>query len=69
MKFECTFWNPESQLDIGETEFIEAENITELPARVYTRGFVYQYAKCLKMDPEEVAASYMNRVDQRQQKN
>ena len=26
MKFECTFWNPESQLDIGETEFIEAEN-------------------------------------------
>lgn len=48
---------------------IEAENINELPARVYTRGFVYQYAKCLKMDPEEVAASYMNRVDQRQQKN
>ena len=48
---------------------IEAENITELPARVYTRGFVYQYAKCLKMDPEEVAASYMIRVDQRQQKN
>ena len=48
---------------------IESENISELPARVYTRGFVYQYAKCLKMNPEEVAASYMNRVDQRQQKN
>ena len=29
MKFECTFWNPESQLDIGETEYIEADNKTE----------------------------------------
>ena len=48
---------------------IEEENINDLPARVYTRGFVYQYAKCLKMNPEEVAASYMNRVDQKQQKN
>tara|TARA_B100000925_G_scaffold262107_1_gene219219 strand:- start:7726 stop:8397 length:672 start_codon:yes stop_codon:yes gene_type:complete len=47
---------------------IEEENISALPARVYTRGFVYQYAKCLKMNPEEVAASYMNRVDQKQQK-
>lgn len=45
---------------------IESENYSQLPARVYTRGFVYQYAKCLKMNPDKVASSYMNRVDQSQ---
>ena len=48
---------------------IEEENISELPARVYTRGFVYQYAKCLKMNPEEVASSYMDRVEKELTKN
>ena len=48
---------------------IEEENLSDLPARVYTRGFVYQYAKCLKMNPEEVASSYMARVDKELNKN
>ena len=47
---------------------IESDNYSQLPARVYTRGFVYQYAKCLKINPDEVASSYMNRVDQSQNK-
>ena len=43
-------------------KYIEDEAITKLPATVYVRGFVYQYAKCLKLNPEMVAASYLNRI-------
>jgi DnaJ-class molecular chaperone len=38
---------------------IEDENIEKLPALVYTRGFVFQYAKTLKLNPELVATSYL----------
>ena len=37
MKFECTFWNPESQLDISETEYIEAESKLEA-ARFFSKN-------------------------------
>ncbi len=38
---------------------IEDEEISKLPALVYARGFVYQYAKCLKLNPDLVATSYI----------
>jgi DnaJ-class molecular chaperone len=38
---------------------IENVDIGKLPADVYTRGYVYQYAKVLKLNPEQVAASYL----------
>lgn len=41
---------------------IEEEDITRLPAIVYVRGFVYQYAKCLKLNPDLVATSYTYRL-------
>jgi hypothetical protein len=41
---------------------IEAEMIENLPAKVYVRGFVYQYAKCLKLNPDLVANSFMKRI-------
>jgi hypothetical protein len=40
---------------------IERDNFAELPVAVYTRGFVLNYAKCLSLDPEMVAASYMEK--------
>ena len=39
---------------------IEEENQSNLPSLVYVRGFVYQYAKCLKLNPDMVATSYIN---------
>ena len=42
--------------------YIEDEEVDKLPAPVYTRGFIYQYAKCLKLNPELVCSSYMNRL-------
>ncbi len=41
---------------------IEAENLEKLPAPAYIRGFVYQYAKCLKLNPDLVATSYLHRI-------
>lgn len=38
---------------------IESENFSQLPADVYVRGYVYQYAKVLKLNPEAVAASFL----------
>lgn len=44
--------------------YIESESFDLLPAAVYVRGFVYQYAKCLKLNPELVATSYLYRLKQ-----
>lgn len=46
---------------IGKTHIIaiEDENVAKLPAEVYVRGYVYQYAKVLKLNPEQVAQSYL----------
>jgi len=41
---------------------IEDEAFEKLPASVYVRGFVYQYAKTLKLNPELVANSFLYRL-------
>ena len=41
---------------------IEEEKLSNLPALVYVRGFVYQYAKCLKLNPDLVATSYITHL-------
>ena len=38
---------------------IEEEDIPKLPADVYVRGYVYQYAKVLKLNPDAVASSWL----------
>ncbi len=38
---------------------IEVEDLTKLPAEVYVRGYVYQYAKVLKLNPDKVASSFI----------
>lgn len=38
---------------------IETEDLPKLPAEVYVRGYVYQLAKVLKLNPEMVAASFI----------
>ena len=44
----------------GHLNNIELEDFSKLPAPVYVRGFVFQYAKCLKLKPDAVANSYIN---------
>jgi len=45
--------------------FIEEERFDGLPASVYVRGFVVGYAGCLGLDAKQVAASYLQRCDER----
>jgi flagellar biosynthesis protein FlhG len=40
---------------------IEEDEFDKLPAAVYVRGFVTEFAKCLKLDPEQVSQSYLRR--------
>ncbi len=41
---------------------IEADDVSKMPADAYVRGFVSQYAKVLKLNPELVATSYLHHV-------
>ena len=47
---------------------LEAEDYKNLPAPVYIRGFVFQYAKSLKLNSEQVASSYMQNMKLKQPK-
>lgn len=42
--------------------YIEEDVYEHLPAPVYVRGFVYQYAKSLKLNPDLVANSYLDHM-------
>jgi len=44
---------------------IEEEDFEGLPAAVYVRGFVTEFAKCLRLDPEQVSQSYIRRFKAR----
>ena len=41
-------------------ESVEGNRYDDLPSGVYVRGFVKEFAKCMGLDPNEVADSYMN---------
>jgi flagellar biosynthesis protein FlhG len=52
----------ETKIAISHLVAIESEAFAELPALVYTRGFVQQLAKCLKLDPAQVTKTYLRRL-------
>lgn len=41
--------------------YLEEDHYEGLPAPVYVRGFVAAYARCVGLDPQSVAPSYMQR--------
>lgn len=45
----------------GHLQAIEEERFGDLPAAVFVRGFLREYARCLGLPTEEVARSYMRR--------
>jgi curved DNA-binding protein CbpA len=55
---EIAFVTKISQLYL---RFLEENRYHDLPAQVYVRGFVREYAKCLRLDPAQVTDTYMKR--------
>jgi flagellar biosynthesis protein FlhG len=51
-----------SKVGIRYLEYIEAERKEVLPAPVYLRGFVQEYARVVGLDPRPTAESYVARV-------
>jgi len=51
-----------SKVGVRFLEYIEAERLDVLPAPVYLRGFVQEYARAVGLDPRRTAESYVARV-------
>ncbi len=52
----------ETKISVSHLAAIENEAFDDLPALVYTRGFVQQLAKVLKLDPTQVTKTYLRRL-------
>ncbi len=51
-----------SKISMGYLDAIEQECFKELPAPVYVRGFLVEYAKMLELNVEQVAKTYLARI-------
>jgi len=54
-----------SKIGIRFLEYIEDDRFPFLPAAVYLRGFLQEYAKAVGLDPRRTAEAYMVRVPKR----
>lgn len=52
----------QTKISTAHLNAIELEDFASLPALVYTRGFVQQVAKYLKLDPAQVTKTYLRRL-------
>ncbi len=48
-----------SKVGIRHLKYIEADRHASLPAAVYLRGFVQEYARAVGLDPKQTAKSYL----------
>jgi flagellar biosynthesis protein FlhG len=51
-----------SKVGVRYLEYIEGERVEVLPAPVYLRGFLQEYARVVGLDPRHTAESYLSRV-------
>lgn len=51
-----------TRIPMHHLKALEEEDYKVLPPAVYTRGFVIELAKTLRLDPESVARSYLRRL-------
>jgi cytoskeletal protein RodZ len=52
-----------TKISLTHLRAIEGNAYDKLPARVYVRGFVSQYARCLGLHPDRIADSYLHIYD------
>jgi flagellar biosynthesis protein FlhG len=51
-----------SKVGVRFLEYIEQDRHADLPAPVYLRGFVQEYARCVGLEPGSTAEAYLARV-------
>lgn len=51
-----------SKVGVRFLEYIEQDRHSDLPAPVYLRGFLQEYARCLGLEPQATADAYLARV-------
>jgi flagellar biosynthesis protein FlhG len=51
-----------SKVGVRFLEYIEQDRHSDLPAPVYLRGFLQEYARCLGLEPQSTADAYLARV-------
>lgn len=64
-EYKCVDLNRMSDMTkVSKTylQLIEDEDFKKLPAPVYVRGFVFQYAKVLKLNPDQASNSYLAKM-------
>ncbi len=49
-----------TKIRVHQIEAIEDDRYPDLPVPVFLRGFLKAYARCLELDPEEVAGDYLS---------
>ncbi|MGH9391775.1 MAG: helix-turn-helix domain-containing protein [Vicinamibacteria bacterium] len=52
----------ETKIGCSMLEYIEGERVDRLPAPVYLKNFTLQIARCLGLDEEKVARTYLSRI-------
>jgi hypothetical protein len=52
----------ETKIGCSMLEYIETERVDRLPAPVYLKNFTLQIARCLGLDEEKVARTYLSRI-------
>jgi curved DNA-binding protein CbpA len=58
----------ETKIGVTMLGYIEEERLDRLPVEVYLRNFVRQYARCLGLEDERIARSYVARIRRLQSK-
>lgn len=53
-----------TKISVETLENIEKDNYEALPCRIYLRGFLIEYARCLQLDPTEVVNTYLKYYDE-----
>jgi len=65
MGLELATISEETKIGRSMLEYIETERVDRLPAPVYLKNFTRQVARCLGLDEERVATSYLERIHRR----
>lgn len=54
----------QSKIGVRFLEYIEADRFHDLPAQVYMRGFLREYARGCGLDPARITDSYLSRFEE-----